>query len=118
MLRLASDADVDGDVVRGLLRASPGLDLARVQDAGLRQAADQEILEWAASEGRVLISRDRNTMIGFAYERVKAGLSMPGLLALRRDVPIGRAIEDVLLIEQCHDEGELADQVIYIPLSH
>jgi predicted nuclease of predicted toxin-antitoxin system len=117
MLRLASDADVDGDIVRGLLRASPGLDLVRVQDAGLREAPDPAILEWAASEGRVLITSDRNTMVGFAYERVKAGQSMPGLLALRRNVSIGQAIEDILLIEQCHDEGELADQVVYIPLS-
>ena len=35
MLRLASDEDVHGDVIRGLLRREPGLDIVRVVDVGL-----------------------------------------------------------------------------------
>jgi hypothetical protein len=33
MLRLASDADVHGGIVRGLRRRAPGIDLVRAQDA-------------------------------------------------------------------------------------
>lgn len=33
MLRLASDADVHGEIVRGLRRRRPEIDLVRVQDA-------------------------------------------------------------------------------------
>ena len=33
MLRLASDADVHGEIIRGLRRRSPSIDLVRVQDA-------------------------------------------------------------------------------------
>lgn len=33
MLRLAIDADVHGDIVRGLRRRMPTLDLVRIQDA-------------------------------------------------------------------------------------
>jgi len=33
MLRLASDADVHGDIVRGLRRRLPEIDLIRAQDA-------------------------------------------------------------------------------------
>ena len=32
MLRLASDADVHGEIIRGLRRRSPEIDLIRVQD--------------------------------------------------------------------------------------
>ncbi len=32
MLRLASDADVHGDILRGLRRRRPEIDLVRVQD--------------------------------------------------------------------------------------
>jgi hypothetical protein len=33
MLRLASDMDVHGDIVRGVRRRQPNIDLMRVQDA-------------------------------------------------------------------------------------
>jgi predicted nuclease of predicted toxin-antitoxin system len=71
MLRLAADADVDGKIVRGLRRKQPDIDLVRVQDVGLRTADDESILEWSAIEGRILISGDRNTLIGFAGDRTR-----------------------------------------------
>ena len=59
MLRLASDADFNGDVVRGLFRLQPDLDLVRVQDVGLRTADDPTILQWTAAQGRILLTHDR-----------------------------------------------------------
>jgi len=80
MLLLVSDENFNNDLVRGLLRRNPDLDIVRVQDVGLRGAEDPLILEWAAQEGRVLLTHDVTTMAHFAYERVQAGKSMPGLL--------------------------------------
>ena len=37
----------------------PTLDIVRVQDVGLRTASDPDILAWAASEGRILLTHDR-----------------------------------------------------------
>jgi len=85
MLRLASDEDVHGDIIRGLLRREPTLDIVRVVDVGLDHTPDPVILEWAAAQGRVLITGDLNTMVGFALDRVRAGQSMPGVLALREN---------------------------------
>ena len=51
MLLLVSDENFNGDSVRGLLRRHPELDLVRVQDVGLMQASDPDILEWAANRG-------------------------------------------------------------------
>ena len=48
MLQLPIDEDVHGDIVNGLRRRQPGLDVVRVQDVGLRQTPDPDILEWAA----------------------------------------------------------------------
>jgi len=70
MPRLASDADIHGDLIRGLHRRIPDLDLVRVQDALPEGSHDQSVLEWAIRERRILITNDRNIMIGFAYERV------------------------------------------------
>jgi predicted nuclease of predicted toxin-antitoxin system len=46
----------------GLRRRHPGLDVVRVVDVGLGGRSDPEILEWAAREGRVVVSRDRATL--------------------------------------------------------
>ena len=77
MLRLAADENFNNDIVRGLLRREPGLDIVRIQDVGLSGADDPTVLEWAAQEGRVLLTHDVTTITRHAYERVKAGQSMP-----------------------------------------
>ena len=81
MLRLASDADVHGAIIRGLRRRLPELDLVRVPDALPKGTPDLEVLAWAAAENRILITNDRNTMVGFAYQRLAAGASVPGVIA-------------------------------------
>jgi hypothetical protein len=78
MLRLASDENFNGAVVRGLFRRQPGLDLIRVQDVGLRQTPDSDILEWAANQGRVVLSHDVSTVPPVSYQRVADGKPMPG----------------------------------------
>jgi len=116
MLRLAADENFNNDVVRGLLRLRPELDIVRVQDVGLSGAGDPAILEWAAQEGRVLLTHDASTVTKYAYERVRAGRSMPGVFEASRDVPIGRAIEDILLLADYSLDGEWEGQVRYLPL--
>lgn len=39
-MRLLADENFNGDVLRGLLRLEPKLDIARVQDTEIYQAAD------------------------------------------------------------------------------
>ena len=116
MLRLAADENFNNDIVRGLLRRKPELDIVRIQDVGLSGADDPAVLEWAAREGRVLLTHDVTTMTRYTYERVRAGQSMPGVFEVRRAIPIGRAIEDVLLLAECSFEAEWEGQVRYLPL--
>ncbi|MEH2448066.1 MAG: DUF5615 family PIN-like protein [Nostoc sp.] len=49
MLKLLSDENFNGDIVRGLFLRQPNLDLLRVQDVGLQEVADPAILNWAAA---------------------------------------------------------------------
>jgi hypothetical protein len=90
--------------------------LVRVQDRGLRTAADPVILEQAARDARVVVTQDLNTMIGYAYDRVRLGQAMPGLFVVDQGIPIGQAIEAILLLAVCSDEGEWEDQVLHLPL--
>ncbi len=116
MLLLATDENFNNDIMRGLLRRNPDLDIVRIQDEGLSGAVDPMILGWAAQEGRVLLTHDVSTITYYAYERVRAGQSMPGVFEVSRDVPIGVAIEDILLLAECSLDDEWEGQVRYLPL--
>ena len=82
----------------------------------MRGADDPVILEWAANEGRVLLTHDAATMTFFAYERVKDDRQMPGVIEVPDDLPIGAAIEDILLLVEYSDRNEWEGQVLYLPL--
>ena len=112
MLRAASDADVHGEIVRGLRRRRPAIDLVRAQDALPEGTPDHEVLAWAAAENRILVSNDRNTMVGFAYQRAAAGELVPGVIATTNEQSIGSAIDDILLIAEYMPEEEIRGQVV------
>lgn len=116
MLHLATDEDFNNRFVRGLLRRQPDLDILRVQDAGLAGRDDEEVLAWAASEGRILITHDVTTMKQTAYDRIAAGLPMPGVFEISQDVSIGRALDEILLLVLCSDQDEWQGQVRFLPL--
>ena len=116
MLRLATDEDFNNRILRGLLRRRPELDIVRVQDAGLIGRGDAEVLEWAAREGRVLLTHDVTTMKQYVDERVAAGLPMPGVFEVSQQTPITQAIEEILLIADYSLEGEWEGQISFLPL--
>ena len=116
MLRLAADENFNHNIVRGLLRRKPNLDLVCIQDLSLSGADDPTVLEWSAKEGRVLLTHDVSTITRYAYERVQAGKPMLGVFEVSRSVPIGQAIEDILLLSECSQENEWEGQIYYLPL--
>lgn len=117
MVRLAADQNFNEDILRGLLRRLPALDVRLVRDVGLSQADDPTVLEWAAAEGRVLLTHDRATLPDFAYDRVRAGRKMPGVFLVSDRISVGHAVDDLcLLILACLSDGEWEDQVMRVPL--
>lgn len=116
MLRLLSDQNFNGDIVRGLSLRRPELDLIRVQDVGLDVADDPVILEWAAAHDRIVLTHDRATMPDFAYERMAAGRPMPGVFVLNDRLPVRQAIDELLLMDECSEQAEWIGLVIYLPL--
>ncbi|MCB0158031.1 MAG: DUF5615 family PIN-like protein [Caldilineaceae bacterium] len=116
MLRVLADENFNNNIVRGLRRRNPDIDIVRVQDIGLSGANDPAVLAWAAAERRVLLTHDVATITHYAYERVKHGDPMPGVFEVSRTVPIGAAIEDLLLIIECSLDDEWNGQVRYLPL--
>src|SRR2546423_7359257 len=107
MIRLATDEDFNNRILRGLLRRQPALDILRVQDVLSREDRDDDrrILEWLATEQRLLLTHDVTTMRPFAEGRIAAGLSMPGVLEVNQYLSIGQAIEEILLLAECSLPG-------------
>ncbi len=109
-MKLLADEDIEKQTARGVLRNLPGLDLVRAQDVGLQGVDDPAVLEWAAREGRALITCDVSTISDFAYERIANGKPMPRVIALRRPISIGEAIEDSLTLRKGREMLQLAER--------
>lgn len=116
MLRLASDENFKGEILRGLRRRLPDAEIVRVQDVGLSGVDDPAILAWAAAENRILLTHDRETMPGFAYERVQNGEAMPGIFVVRDSMPTGQVIDELLLVIRCSSQEEWDQLVTFFPL--
>jgi len=115
-LRFLTDEEFDNDIVRGLLQRLPELDVVRVQDAGLTRTADPVILEWAAREGRIVLTHDVTTMKPYAYARVANSRPMPGVFVVSQTGPLGLIIEHLMLLAECSLEGEWEGRVRHVPL--
>ena len=116
MLRLAADENFNGDIVRGLLRRNPKLDIVRVQDVGLSGANDPSVLQWAADQGRIVVTHDISTLAKHAFDRISAGKPMPGVFEVTSVAPVGQAIDDLILLAECSFAGEWEGQVRFLPL--
>ncbi len=116
MLRFAADENFNNDIVRGVRRRSPEVDIVRIQDAGLTAADDPAVLAWAAQSDRLVLTHDVSTMTKYAYDRVRAGEPMPGVFEVGRHVPMGVVIEEIVLLAECSLDGEWEGQVRYLPL--
>lgn len=95
---------------------NPRVDIVRIQEAGLSGAGDEAVLEWAAGDGRVLLTHDASTLTRCAYERVNARLAMPGVFEVSCAVPTGTAIADILVLAELSLPGEWEGQIRYLPL--
>ena len=116
MIRFLADEDFDNDIIRGLLHRRDKTDITRVQDEGLSGEDDSAVLEWSASNGRVLLTHDVNTMTAEAYNRLESGLHMPGIIVVPQSASIGIVIDDLCLIADCSEGQDWEGQVRYLSL--
>jgi hypothetical protein len=111
-----TDEDFDGDILRGVLAQHAESNITRIQDMGMRGFKDDILLEEAAKQSAVYITHDRNTLIDIAYDRVRAGLPMPGVIVVKQFAPIRTLIDDLLLVIEANDASHFENLVLYIPL--
>lgn len=95
----------------------PDLDIVRVQDSEVVGAEDPEILNWASTNQRILLTHDVNTMtFHFKQHLMKKG-SSPGIIFVPQNLPIGLVIDELVLIGTFGFEHEFENQMWFLPLT-
>ena len=61
-VRFQADADLNEEIIDGLIRRELNLDFKKASEANLRELPDEAVLALAAQDNRVLVSHDRRTM--------------------------------------------------------
>ncbi len=113
---MVADENFDGNIVHGVLRRAPALDIVIAQEADLAGTDDPTVLAWAAGEGRIVLTHDLSTVTKHAFERTARGEAMPGVWEVKSRAPIGRTIDNIILLVNCTLEDEWEGQVLYLPL--
>jgi hypothetical protein len=116
-VRLLFDEDFNGRVIRGVRRRPIAFETITAAEAELGGRDDDIVLEWAANNGRLLVSHDRRTLRPAAERRLAAGLAMSGLILVRQDYPIGQAIDEIVLIGEASTAEEWLGLITYLPLT-
>ena len=116
MLRLLADENFNGRILRALRRQIPDLDVVRAQDTALYGTDDRTLLQFAAAENRIILTHDVETLVGYAWERVRSGMAMPGVIVALTDRPIGQVIEDLEILLLASRPEELEAQILFLPL--
>ena len=115
MFRLLVDHDFNERILRGV-QSRAEIDAIFARAVGLDDEPDSALLAWAATQERIVISHDLQTMPAFAIARVRSQQTMPGLILVPQEVRIGKAIEEITTVALCSDPSEWRDMIVYIPL--
>jgi predicted nuclease of predicted toxin-antitoxin system len=96
-LRFQADTDLNPEIGRGLRRREPAIDFRAAAGVIPDGTSDSEVLYIAAQAGRVLVSRDVNTM-PYYFACFIAQQESPGVLLIPARRSIGAAIEGLLTV--------------------
>jgi hypothetical protein len=114
-VRFLGDANLDQDIVAGILRREPQVDFELPQGIIPQGTRDPEVLAIAASLDRILVTHDVRTMPRHFGEFVTRNNS-PGLILIPRSMPIAQAIEELLLIWHASQADEWTNLWRRLPL--
>jgi len=113
-LRFQADADLNEDIVKGVLRREPRIDFRTATSARLRGLSDLQVLALAAQVDRIVVSHDRKTMPHAFGEFIQNEVS-PGLFLISQKTDLLVAIDSVLLAWSASDSEEWINRMVAIP---
>ena len=115
-IRFLADEDFNQAIVAGLRHREPRLDMLTISELGMKGTPDPQVLAFAAEQGRMVVSHDVTTMPVHFAVHIAGGNSSPGLFVIHQTIPIGKAIEELLLIWEASAPEEWRDRWTRLPL--
>jgi predicted nuclease of predicted toxin-antitoxin system len=114
-IRFQADADLNEEIVAGVIRRESVIDFQTAEEANLRGYSDAVVLAIAAQENRMLVSHDRRTMPKHFAEFIAMQHS-PGVIIVSQNVSVRDAIEELLMIWVASEAEEWINTIVEIPL--
>jgi predicted nuclease of predicted toxin-antitoxin system len=114
-VRFQADADLNEDIVAGVVRREPGIDFQTADEANLRGLPDPQVLALAAQENRILVTHDRRTMPRHFADFIGTQKSF-GVVIIAQKVNVSVAIEELVLIWAASDAEEWLNLIVDLPL--
>lgn len=116
-MKWLSDENFDNDIVRGIVRRSPGFDVVRAQDVfGIAGQSDLVLLGWATQYDRIVLTHDLSTIIPAMLQQLQQIGSCAPIILVPDSLPTGLVIEEILLLDECSIAADWAAGVVYLPL--
>ena len=109
------DEDLNEDIISGVRRREPMIDLQTADEPGLRAPDDSGVLAYAAREGRILVSYDCKTMPRHFAELISTA-ACPGLFIVSQKTDVRVAIDELIMIWAASEAEEWIDTVVTVPL--
>lgn len=114
-IRLLADADLNFAIVKGARLRVPGIDFLGAVEAELEGLGDVEVLQFAASQGRILVSHDLRTIPVHFARWISGGKLSPGVFLVAQSVAVCDVIEAVALICSASLPVDWANQITHLP---
>lgn len=113
--RFLADEDLRHGIVLAARRLEPLMQILTIQEAEWRASSDDVVLEFAASQGWLVLSHDVNTMRSAAERRVAAGVPMSGLFLIPQSRSTNAVAECLSIIWSASTLEEWHNRIVYLP---
>jgi predicted nuclease of predicted toxin-antitoxin system len=113
-IRFQADADLNPEIGRGLRRREPSIDFRDAAGVIPDGTPDPEVLQIAAEDDRVLVSRDVTTMPDH-FARFIALHESPGMLLIPSRRSVGTVIEALFMVWLIWTPEDLRNRARWLP---
>ena len=114
-IRFLADADLKFQIVVAVRQLEPTIDFMSANEAGLAGIKDPQVLLYAAQQGRMLVTHDRDTMPRHFYSFIKSHPS-PGIVVIPQSFRISSVANDLVLMWAASKQEEWANQIVWVPV--
>lgn len=115
-VQFLTDENFEFVIVQGLRLRRPRIDILTAAQAGILGFPDTAVLTYAAKYDRILITHDKRTMPNHFAAFLAEGNDSPGIMLISRKLPIGQAIEELLLVWEASSREEWRNLITRLPL--